>query len=242
MTWERELLELKKVKDSCTICGGSGYSQKEENGRIIFEDCSCVLRISKKLELIEANIPPQYWDFDFRNLTRKFREENSKPYTYLKNYLDNIKENVAKGKSFWLASSPGLAKSSIICYFLREAIKSGKTAYYSRTSHIISKKFEAFGNEDTRNFLEYLVNDVDIIALEEIEKVRLLSERDMINHLFNELISDLYDRNKAVLISSNIPRKEVLKMFPTYIQDRLSTLDYFPLLGKHSGRRGLNVG
>lgn len=236
-----ELDRLKKVRDNCPKCGGSGYISVKKDKKVVFEDCECTLRISKDISLIEANIPPKYRNWDFRKLTNKFKYDNPKQYEYFKQYIEEIDENVENGKGFWVASNPGLAKSSIITYILKEAIKKGHTAYFTRASHIISKKFEALGNQETRDFIDDIISTVDIIAIEEIEKIRLLSDKDMYNHLFYELISDLYDSNAAILISSNVPQKDVLKMFPTFIADRLTTLDHIMLKGSYSGRRTIDA-
>jgi len=233
---KKELLRLKKIKESCTICGGVGYKMIDVDSNIEFENCECVEKIGRESILIEANIPKRYQTFDFRSLTKEFKDKNAGSYKYLRDYIQNIEENIDNGKGFWLASAPGLAKSSIICYMLREALKKDRVAYYGRTSHLLSKKFAALGDQDSRSFFEYLIEDVDVLALEEIEKVRLMSESDMINHLFYEMLSDMYDSNKVLLVSSNIGRDEVLRMLPEFIQDRLSTLDYLPIVGK-SGRR-----
>ena len=235
MISRKDLERLNKIKDTCTKCGGTGYTTKGDESDLEFIDCSCVIEIIKETTLIESNIPKRYQTWDFRSLNKEFKEKNAVAYKYLREYIQNIEENIESGKGFWLTSPPGLAKSSIICYILREALKKGKVAYYGRTSHLLSKKFEALGDQDSRSFFEYLIDDVDILALEEIEKIRLMTESDMINHLFYEMISDMYDSNKVLLVSSNIGKDDVLKMLPPFVQDRLSTIPCLQILGT-SGR------
>lgn len=236
-----ELDKLQQIRDNCLKCSGSGYISVRKEKKVVFEDCECIVKIAKEIGFIEANIPPKYRNWDFRKLTNKFKQDNQKQYQYFKKYIEEIDENIKNGRGFWVASNPGLAKSSIITYILKEAIKKDHSAYFTRASHIITKKFEALGNQETRDFLDDIITTVDIIAIEEIEKIRLLSDKDMYNHLFYELISDLYDSNAAILISSNVLQKDVLKMFPTFISDRLSTLDCIILKGSYSGRRTIDA-
>jgi DNA replication protein DnaC len=228
---------IKQIKEMCPECNGAGYRPVtlENGGGIRFDDCACVKEMTRQFDLVNANIPRKYWNWDFRKLTSRFKGDNKNAYKELQAYLEDIKENIQAGNGLWLASNPGLAKSSIICYFLREALKTN-VAYFERASHIISYKFDALNSYDAKARLGYIIGTVDMLAMEEIEKVYLKTDIDLCNQMFYEFLSDVYDSGKALLISSNTPRKEVFKVFPSYIQDRLMTLKYLPLVGGYSGR------
>ena len=232
-----ELDKLRKIREDCTICKGCGYVPKKLSNGIRLEDCKCVQKISWAIKLIEANIPEKYRTWDFRSLNKEFLSNNEQNYAFLKGYLEKLEENIKKGKGFWLSSPPGLAKSSIGSYFLREAIKQGFSGYYIRASYLLTKKFEALRDPEAKEFIDFLLNENDVIVIEEIEKVYLLTELDMPNQLFFEFLSDLYDKNVTVFLTSNDSRRNILKKFPGYIQDRLATLEYMTLQGQTSGRR-----
>lgn len=232
----KELDKIKKIRESCKACNGVGYIVRlSESGDPSFNDCVCMQETIQRLNLLEARIPSRYQDWDFRSLTKKFKENNPKQFKYLKTYIDKIEEKVENGSGFWLASGPGLAKSSIVCYVLRSAMNQGIAAYFSRASHIISQKFDALSDRSAKETLEYIIEDVDILAIEELEKVYLGTDDAMNNQLFFEFLSDVYDSKKSIMVTSNIPRRDVLKRFPPYIVDRYSSLDYIPLIGE-SGR------
>ena len=233
----RELEELRKIRETCPDCKWAGYIPKKMANCIRLEDCKCVQKIAWQIKLIEANIPEKYRAFDFRSLTKEFIANNEVVYAYLKKYLEKIGANIKKGNGFWLSSPPGLAKSSIVSYFLWEAIKQGFYGYYIRASYLLTKKFEALRDPEAKEFIEFLLNEMDVIVIEEIEKIYLLTELDMPNQLFFEFLSDLYDHGISIFLTSNEPRRNVLKKFPGYIQDRLATLEYMTLQGQTSGRR-----
>jgi len=232
----RELDELRKIRENCPDCKGTGYIPRKMSNCIRLEDCKCVQKIGWQIKLIEANIPEKYRSWDFRSLTKDFIVLNKDVYAYLKKYLENIEENIKKGNSFWLASEPGQAKSAIVNYFLREAIKKGLSGYYTRASHLLTKKFEALRDPEAKEFIESLL-EKDILIIEEIEKVYLLAELDMPNQLFFEFLSDLYDNSVTILLTSNEARKKVFMRFPNYVADRLMTLEYMVIQGTESGRR-----
>lgn len=233
----KELDELKRIRDECPDCKGTGYIPRKMANCIRLEDCKCVQKISWQIKLIEANIPEKYRAFDFRSLTKEFIENNEAIYVYLKKYLEKIGDNIKRGNSFWLSSLPGQAKSAIVSYFLREAIKQDFFGYYIRASHLLTKKFEAMRDPEAKEFIEFLLNEMDLLVIEELEKVYLLSELDMPNQLFFEFLSDLHDKDVTLFLTSNEPRKKVFSKFPTYVQDRLLNLEYMVIQGKKSGRR-----
>jgi len=187
----RDIQRLRQIRESCTICNGKGYLPRQLSNSVRLEDCKCVQKISWEIKLIDANIPEKYRTWDFRGLTKDFLVANKENYAYLKTYLENIEAHIKNGKGFWFSSPPGQAKSAIVSYFLREAIKKGFSGYYTRASHLITKKFEAIRDPDAMEFFDSLLNETDIIVIVELEKVYLLTELDMPNQLFFEFLSDL---------------------------------------------------
>lgn len=228
-----EITKLQKIKDNCKFCGGIGVSADlSESGDLVINKCRCIKRIEKEIDLIRANIPPMYREFNLRKLTRAFKNKNEAAIEALKDYADNIEENIEKGRGLWMYSNPGLGKSSLISWVLKRALEKDHAAYFSRASHLVTKKLEALKQDDSKSLINYIVDKVDILALEEIEKVYLTSHEDFIPNLFFEFLSDLYDAKKAILISSNVDIAEALFKFPIYIQDRLKDVKVIKFVGK----------
>jgi len=226
---------LNNIKESCTICNGKGYSLREEDSHLLFEDCACVKTILYKGNLLISGIPARYIDWDISKLTEEFKKTNkeSGAYDYIINYIDNIKQNIIEGISFWMASPPGLAKSSISSYIIKQAITCGYNGCYCTMAKLVSQKFKDIDDEES--FINEVVYKADIIVIEEFEKVYLKEESSFLNHKYYEIISDFYDAKKAIILTSNKTKKEIYKTLPSYIIDRLETIDYIPICGK-SGR------
>jgi DNA replication protein DnaC len=234
---EKILKRLSQIKVDCKKCKGSGYFVIVENNSKTFEDCDCVKKIRKAISYIEANLPPRYLKWDISQLTEDFKDTNPKQVDYLTDYIENIKEKVEAGVSFWLASVPGQAKSSLISYILRKGVDAGISCYFEKAGNLLNKKFDALSDGSVKSFFTHLIDDVELLAIEEIDKIYLKDDMSFNNKAFFDLISDLYDSNKALIISSNEAREDVLKRYPTFIKDRLSAVDYLPLGGFHTGRR-----
>lgn len=225
------------IKENCTLCKGEGFSMTANaDGSVTLTDCPCIKEMEWKFKLLNSNIPKRYLSWDMSMLYPEFIEKNTEAYSYLTSYVVDLHKNVADGESFWLASSPGLAKSSIISYILRTSLEQNYNAYFAKAAELQNLKFSALGDEDAQEKIDYIIEDVQILGLEELEKVYLTHDAAMPNYLFYQLISDLYDAKKAILISTNEPRESVLNSLPAYISDRLSSITYMTLQGK-SGRR-----
>lgn len=235
----KELARLSKLRENCPYCGGRGYTEKRKSsGAIKIIDCKCVRLIHGEIAMIEANIPPQYRaKWGLKQLHAKFEKDNSKSILKIKKYKENIEDKIDAGEGLWIFSPPGLAKSSLICYLLKHAIRTGYKPYFGKASYYLSLKFQAMRNEpEAKEALRYIFEECDIIAVEEIEKVYLTQDSAMPNHLFYEFLSDLYDTKKAILVSSNLARHKFEENLPTFIRDRLKTFVSVPFFGK-SGRK-----
>ena len=236
---KKEYDRLQKIREDCTICSGSGYSEtKQSDGSIHLADCACIQHISYELKMIEANIPPQYRYWTFKQLDKKIIKDNRKSIEIIKNYIGDLENNIKNGNGIWFHAPPGLAKSSLICNILKKAINKGLTPYFGRASHFISLKFRIAQNDiESKNLLRHIFSSVDILAIEELDKVYLTTNADSFGRdLFYELLSDLYDAKIALLVSSNILRTKCEANFPTFIQDRFRHLADVPIFGK-SGRK-----
>lgn len=233
---------LTKIKENCEVCDGTGFKEVRTGDGVVIQDCQCVQEIHEKSELIKANVPRQYWNFDINsNLHDDFAKGNKRHLGKVFEFINNIDDNIENGNGLWFNSAPGLGKSSIISSILKSAIKNGKNAMFTRASHLITAKFSAISDKESLHAIQSIINDVDILAIEEIEKIYLVNEDSMVNQLFYEFMLDIHDSNKSLLISSNKPIKDVLPKFPVFIQDRLVQLESVVFIGK-SGRRKRNNG
>jgi DNA replication protein DnaC len=226
-----------KIK-SCSVCGGRGVIESNTDSGVTLANCECVNSIENDVKLVQANIPEQYWNFNIDDTDPVFIKKNKEQFAYVQGYVNTLPERIVNGDGIWFFSGAGLGKSSFMTAILKKAIEQDFKSYYIRASHLISLKFKALRDPESAELLEYIVNDVDILALEEIEKI-YLSENDvaMNNQLFYEFLSDVYDTKKSLLISSNKIRKEAQAVLPVYIQDRLRHLKSVIFTGmSHRGK------
>lgn len=223
---------LWNIRNSCKICKGTGSVVEVVDSIRRSRDCVCLKQIANVSSAIKANIPEQYLSyFPIDRYDSDFLEKNKTSIDTIKNYMKNIHDNIQDGHGLWMASSPGLGKSITVCNILKRAISLGHKAYYERASHIISLKFDALNNDNASDLLDYIVKDVEILAIEEIEKVYLMQDNAFPNHLFYEFLSDIYDSKKSIILTSNEIPSVIMKKLPTFLADRLNTLPQIMFTG-----------
>lgn len=225
--------DLEKIKKNCKLCAGIGMVLVDEE----LQYCKCVQRIRQKAKLIDANIPKQYWDFHIADIHQSFKEDNKKEFHAVQAYIKRIRANIRNGKGLWLWSPPGMGKSTCIADILRSAIATKHKAYFLKAAKVVELRMKALRSAEASGLVDYLLSKVDIIAVEEIEKVYLASEDTLPNTLFFDFLSDLYDSKRALLVTSNCSPAKVIEKFPTYIADRLRLLRVLRFTGKFSGRK-----
>lgn len=219
---------IEQIKRGCTKC--NGYGVTFVNGE--FEDCTCIASINRELKILAANIPLQYINFTPDRLTPTFKTGNAKALDEFMAFVGDLRAN--SGQILWLSSAPGLAKSSLICWGLLRAFDQQLTPYFSRATQLLQLKLDALKQEDKRKELDYILEEVDVLAVEELDKVYSTAENFVTSQFF-DLISDLYDLKKTLIISSNGDHASVGNTFPLFVRDRLSTARMITFTGV-SGR------
>ena len=237
---DRDLLGLEKIRKDCIICGGKGYALEVTGPDMIIRDCTCVSAIKDHVKFINANIPTQYRAWHINGLLPAFKKSNTKNLKNVFDYLENISDNVDGGFGLWFCSPPGLAKSSMITYILKTAIHEDFTAYWGKAHQYVDMKLKiAHGDKDAAKLQRRILESVNIIAIEEIDKLHMYSGESaspksvlFLEHMFFEFLSDLYDANISILISSNMHRDKVESKYPSHVRDRFRRLKTISLSGK----------
>ena len=241
----KDLKRLNAIRNDCKICSGAGFTEKKTAvNQLALTDCICVQRVSFEIKMLEANIPKQYRNWTFKELEKSVIKENRESIEAIRSYIKHLTKNINEGIGLWLNAPSGLAKSSMICALLKRAIDKGHTPYFGKAKDFVTLKFQAMRHQqDALETLEFIYNAVDILAIEEIDKVYQSDDKSMPNILFYEFLADAYDANISLLVSSNQPRGKHERTLPPFIGDRLKTLIDVPFTGitrRKDRRRKLN--
>jgi DNA replication protein DnaC len=222
------------MERGCEKCDYNGYVLiSDSNGDTLIKNCECTEEAGRESILTRSNIPRRYWEFGIEDIDKDHIEANKQSFEKISQYIKNIKANIKGGTGFWVQSNPGLGKSTILCSILKKASSLGYRPYFLKASKITSMKYDSLRDKSVSKLLDYIVDEVDILAIEEIDKVYLPEKNQktdmysMTNVVFFNFLSDVYDSGKSLLISSNLSRSKVIS---TYNFDILDRLREYPLI------------
>jgi DNA replication protein DnaC len=217
------------------VCNSTGVIFDGES----FQDCTCVKEFNRVIKLSKAGIPKKHWEFDLRNLTSPFVEENKVSLGILKMYCKKIIKMTDEGVGIFLQGESGLAKSALAYYILKEAIKQNILCYSIRMSHLSELLVNSLRNENDLDVVNWLKNDVKLLLIDEIEKdYKIDNPNSFMGSQVNTFFSDIYDMQKSLIVTSNIPKKNLKQVHASNVADRLHELVDVILVGESYRKPG----
>ncbi len=229
--------ELKKSlfgKVCSNRCNGEGNYL--ENGT--FVECTCNKEFQWRVKLIKANISEKYWDFTFRNLLKKFLDDNEFALLIIKKYCENIEKMIEEGIGLFIQGPKGLAKTALSSYILKEALKKDFSVYSIRMSHLTKLLIESFKDSSKAELLKWIKEEVKLLLIDEIEKDFRVGEINSFTgtHI-NEFFDDIYNKKKSLLVTSNITKAKLKTVHAENVVDRFEELGDVILIGESYRRQ-----
>jgi DNA replication protein DnaC len=229
--------------EDCKLCGGSKSVEVFVSGSIRIEPCKCATQEIARKRIINAGIPKRFYEWDLRNLQRGFRIKNKDSLAIVKHYINHLPKRIREGKGLWVSAPAGLGKNSLLCYILRLALEKNYRAYYAKAQKIINIKLDSWRDRDSRSLLYRLTEGSHIVAIADIEKGPIGNNLDDFRvQNFYDVVSDIDDSKTPLLISSNMPKMDVLKRMPGFMQIRFRPLKEVVLRYSHGMNGGIQRG
>ena len=226
--------EIKRLKDQVIgkICGG-----KCEQGALlvnkVFQDCECLIEFKKQFKFVCASIPRKYWNFTLDDLLPAFVSSNNDALSLVKGYLEKVEEMVEQGVGLYIQGKSGLAKSAIASYILKEAQLKGYECYCIRMSQLTKTVFESLDEPEKRDLLKWMKDRVQLLLIDEIDKdYKVQNVEGFAGNQINEFFGDVYNSRKALIVTSNLSKKDLSKVHALNVVDRLSELADIVLVGE----------
>lgn len=216
----------KVCKNHCRGCGAFIEDS-------IIKDCDCVVEFKKRVVLYQVGIPRKYWNFSFSHLASEFSKTNRIPINILKTYCSKLNKAVTEGLGLYIQGAHGLAKTSLSYLVLMEAIEKDIVCYATSMSRL-SKLLFKVDDPDTIELVEWIKKDVQLLVIDEIEKDYKVDQvTSFLGAQVNEFFRSLYDHKKAIIITSNISKKQLKedKIHADNVVDRFEELIDVILIG-----------
>lgn len=155
------------------------------------QECGRKLVVIDKM--CDAKIPVEYW-----MLTMDKFLGPAKLKEVVDNYIANIKQNYAYGKSLCFVGNQGIGKTMAAVCILRAALKNNFAAHYITACDLLSESVDFRSSADLKRMLK----NIDFLVIDEVDSRFFVSDSS------KELFSGIYE---------NIFRHRAQNLLPTII-------------------------
>ncbi len=218
----------------CEICGKLLEPVEiEVTGRTykVIPACECELKQyqegKERLERKELDVylenffalsdAERYKDCSLENF--ELREGIKEAKEKVKQYIDNLEENLKTGHSLFLFGDIGTGKSHLAFSIYNEAKKRYFSAIFNTVSNIMNRLDKTFINREAEFDLLELLKIADLLVLDDLG-VEVENKRS--KERLNEIIGGRYNGRKATIITTNLKtQNEIVQWLGARIFDRL---------------------
>lgn len=177
------------------------YNCKKCDGSLDNVECPCVRRFVYELQAFEACIPRDFW-----NVQPKDIEYNRVAFdSFVQPYVGRIKVAHRKGYGLCFSGSNGVGKTMFISYVLTQAIRSGRSAYYTTMLKLDHDIKAGFDDRAARERLEWMLTS-DFLAIDEMgkEQFKALGTNTFTKTQVERILKQRFDESKPVLMATNL--------------------------------------
>ncbi len=219
---------------SCKVCGRTFKSVEiEVVGRIykVVPACECEIKKyqeeKERLERKELDVylesffslseAERYKDCSLENFEP--REGVNEAREKVKQYIDNLEENLRVGHSLFLFGDVGTGKSHLAFSIYNEAKKRHFSAIFNTVSNLMNRLDKAFVNKEAEFDLLELLKIADLLVLDDLG-VEVENKRS--KERLYEIIVGRYNSRKATIITTNLKNQnEMIQWLGARVFDRL---------------------
>jgi predicted AAA+ superfamily ATPase len=179
-----------RIVSDCPKCKGS----------LADTACECVRKYHFEVEAFEACIPRDFWYVrtdDVTHNTKVFRR-------YIKPYVTRLRRAHARGYGMLLSGSNGVGKSMFMSYILANAIRKGKSAYYTTLLQLDHDLKRGFDEHEAKQRLEMMLTS-DFLGLDEMtkEQFRALDKPTWMKTQVERILKQRFDESRPVIMATN---------------------------------------
>lgn len=169
-----------------------------------------------------VGIPKRYYDMDFDWLRKhgSFPKENAEAYAVVKEYSNNLKENLDTGKGLILRGPAGTGKTSIAVSLLKEVIALGKSCMMISMPNLLDTML-SLSKGDNVAFMNYeqKLRSIPLLLLDDFGAE--YSKSEWVSAKVESIIIDRYNRMKPIVLTTNYSETWTKDHYSQRIYDRL---------------------
>jgi DNA replication protein DnaC len=172
-------------------------------------DCPCHGRFALRVAAFEAGVPRDFWTLQASDI--KFN--NSVFETMVKTYVSKLKLALKRGYGLLFLGANGVGKTTFMSWVLMEAIRRGRTAYYTTLPQLDYDIKRGFNDEAARERLDWMLTS-DFLAIDEVGKELFRTEGgSWTKTQLERILKKRFDDSHPVLLATNMDYSTVEKTY-----------------------------
>lgn len=180
-------------------------------------DCECRKKFSVSVAAYEGCIPQDFWwtmDDDVTN-NRAVFDQTIVPY------VAKIKTALRNGYGLLFLGDNGVGKTYFISYILMEAIRKGRTVYFTTMPDLDYNIKRGFKNGVVEERLRYMLTS-DFMAIDELGKERAKADNTFMDAQVERIMKRRLDDSYPMLLATNMDADSLDKAYGPTVASMLT--------------------
>lgn len=202
---EYEKLARQKIIFNCKKCKGHD------------ENCSCLKRYQIAVNAHEACVPRDFWNIKKKDITH-----NTKIFrSVVLKYVEQLNVALQRGYGLIFSGDNGVGKTFFISYVLMQAIRSGRSAYYTTMPQLTYNMKSSWNDQEISKRVQWMLTS-DFVAIDELGKEQIGKGDDYSNMQIERILKQRCDDSLPVLLATNMDHSELLDVYGPTVGSILS--------------------
>ena len=216
------------------ICDGSGWILGPED---VARPCDCRSRMVAQARLrgIDSVIPAKYRGVSFDR--PPVTQMDAFVVKRVRDFCERLDENLDSGRGMWFFGSSGTGKTTLAMLISRTALESGRSVAIYSLPKLLSRIRQTYdaeiGEQSYSQFFERLAS-VDLLHLDDLGVEK---QTEWVLEQLYALINERYERQRSLIVTSNLEDDELEKQLGTRVVSRLVEICGDPVLLFDEDRR-----
>lgn len=198
-------VSYRKYGEECPTCRGNGFYEYRGERHECEKDYDgiCIQRkLFLRYEL--ANIPMDYHRIDWREFETQPEAKDS-----VEAYVKNLGNAIDRGLGLYVSSvGLGTGKTLIGTYVLKEAAKSGHSAYFCQFMDLVNLSSDAYQK------IEDKLLHSDIVCIDDIVSSKIsVKQNDLFKYLLEKTVRHRVHNEMSTIVTSNLESEEFLRAY-----------------------------
>ena len=197
---------FQKYVGSCEKCDGG----------LLSRDCDCRKKVEFMTNCYEACIPKDFWYIEAEKVSHNLTAFNGSVLPY----VAKLKKALVRGYGLVFLGDNGGGKTYFISYILTEAIKKGRTAYFTTMPDLDYAIKQSFNDPKSSRRLEEMLTS-DFVAIDEIGKERNKKSNVFMDAQVERMMKRRIDDCQPMLLATNMGFDELYDSYGPTVSSML---------------------